>query len=393
MTARRLISVLSVALAASATVAAAQPNPKKTAPKAKKGGTLAPAKDAGAKDAGAKKDTGAKGAAAGATGTTTGAAAGSAAGASAGAQPSAGTPDGKPAGEGAPVQMTEDPPPRDINGTDENPDAPKAISDIDDRPAVVTAPVVVRTGYPIEEALRPITLPQNMSEVAISPHTTVSPVTGAMALRARYGITSKIQLGLTYVLAGLFDDPATPLSDTVGLHPGKALGLDLTVMLQDWIGVQVGVPVYISPLAISLAIGAPIKLQLTDQLAIGGLDDFLNIRLNKFAPSFYSEAQNATFANDDIVNTIKSGGELRVSLFGIYQYHPNLAIIVRAGVQMEDFATGKTDGCDGECLTSFLHAGFKLSPRRYLDLGLQIGFDDLAHGGSFAPTGYLAFRI
>jgi hypothetical protein len=94
-----------------------------------------------------------------------------------------------------------------------------------------------------------------------------------------------------------------------------------------------------------------------------------------------------------MVNTIKSQGELRVSLFGVYQHQPNFAIIVRAGVQMEDFATGKTDGCAGECMTSFLHAGFKYSPRRYLDLGLQIGFDDLAHGGSFAPAGLLAFRI
>jgi hypothetical protein len=289
--------------------------------------------------------------------------------------------------------MTEDPPPRDMNGTDENPDAPKAVGDVDEGPAVVAPPPPAHTGYPIELAARPIVVPQNVSEVSIAPHATVSPLTGTMALRARYGITSKVQLGLTYVLGGLFDDPATPTSDTVGVHPGKAVGLDVTVMLQDWIGVQLGVPVYISPLAVSIAIGAPIKFRIGDKLAIGGLDDLLNIRVNKFAPSFYSEAQNATYANDDIANTIKSQGELRVSLFGIYQYEPDFALILRAGVQMEDFATGKTDGCNGECLTSFLHAGLSYSPRRYLDLGLSIGFDDLAHGGSFAPAGFLAFRI
>ena len=59
----------------------------------------------------------------------------------------------------------------------------------------------------------------------------------------------------------------------------------------------------------------------------------------------------------------------------------------------EDFASGKTDGCSGECLTTFIYAGFNYSPRKYLDLGLSIGFDDLAHGGSFAPAGFLAFRI
>jgi hypothetical protein len=130
-----------------------------------------------------------------------------------------------------------------------------------------------------------------------------------------------------------------------------------------------------------------------DKLAIGGLDDLLNIRIKRFAPTFYQELQNATNAFDNMTNTIKSQGELRVSLFGVYQYQPNLAIIGRTGIQMEDFATGKTDGCVGECLTTFIHAGLNISPRKYLDLGVSIGFDDLAHGGSFAPAGFLAFRI
>ena len=63
--------------------------------------------------------------------------------------------------------MTEDAPPADMNGTDENPDAPQ---DVDERrPTAVVAPAdeAARRGYPIEEALRPITLPQNMSEVSI----------------------------------------------------------------------------------------------------------------------------------------------------------------------------------------------------------------------------------
>ena len=66
------------------------------------------------------------------------------------------------------------------------------------------------------------------------------------------------------------------------------------MLLQDWIGVQVGVPIYISPLAVSLTLGAPIKFTFGDKFAIGGLDDLLNIRLTKFAPTFYQELQNAT---------------------------------------------------------------------------------------------------
>ena len=63
MTARRLFSVLTVGLLASATLVAAQPAPKKpapkTAPKAGKKGPLAPAKDtaAPAKGAAPAKDT------------------------------------------------------------------------------------------------------------------------------------------------------------------------------------------------------------------------------------------------------------------------------------------------------------------------------------------------
>jgi len=365
MTARRLISVLTVGLVASATVVAAAPSktPAKKPAKAGKKGPLAPAKDTG-----------------------------SAAPAQGSAAPAAGS-GAAPAGEGSAVQLTEDPPPRDINGVDENPDSPHPIVDVD-APAVkvVAKPARSPSDYPLEQVARPITLPQNLSEVSIAPHAMVSPFAGATALRARYGITHKVQLGLTYMLGGVFDDPST-LESKQAFHPGKAVGLDVTVMLQDWIGVKVGVPVYISPLAVSLTLGAPIKFTFGDKLALGGLDDLLNIRLDRFAPTFYQEQQNATNATNTMTNTVKSQGELRVSLYGLYQYEPDFAVIARTGIQMEDFASGKSNGCAGECLSTFIHAGFTYSPRKYLDLGLSIGFDDLAHGGSFAPSGLLAFRI
>jgi hypothetical protein len=373
MTARRLISVLSAGLFASAAVVVAQPSApaaKKGAPRAVKGdkkGPIAPAKGTGAPaKAGGTAAAGAK--------------AGSAAGGPANG------------GEGSAVQMTEDPPPADMNGIDENPDAPKSVGDVDGNPVVTAPPPKVRSGYPLEEVDRPIVLPLNLSEVSIAPHATISPFSNATALRARYGVTSQVQLGLTYMLGGIFDDPAT-VESKQAFHPGKAVGLDVTVMLQDWIGVKLGVPIYISPLAVSIALGAPIKFTFGDKLALGGLDDLLNIRISRFAPTFYQELQNATNSNDNTTNTIKSQGELRVSLYGVYQYEPDLAILARTGIQMENFATGKTDGCAGECLTTFIYAGVQYSPRRYLDLGLTFGFDDLAHGGSFAPAGFLAFRI
>src|SRR6185295_3310424 len=149
MTARRLLSVLVAGLLASATVVAAQPKqpaaprpPKaKQAPKAagrKTPTPVAPAKDPDGQAAGSAAPTGA--------------AAGSAAGAA--------------------VQMAEDPPPRDATGTEENPEAPHTVTDDSGAPRVTAAldpamssPVLGPLAYPLEAAARPITLPQNLSEV------------------------------------------------------------------------------------------------------------------------------------------------------------------------------------------------------------------------------------
>ncbi len=296
-------------------------------------------------------------------------------------------------GAGSAVEMQEDAPPSDMNGTDENPDAPH---DVSNTPAVVQAPPKAHpTGYPIEEALRPITLPANMSEVSIGARTDVSPVSATGLLHARYGITSRVQLGLSYVLGGVYDDPATT-SSAKGFHPGKAVGVDVTVLLQNWLAVRIGVPVYVDPVAVGLQIGAPMKFTFAEgKFALGGFDDLLNIKLSKFAPSFFSEQENATNAYFQTNNTETSNGHLRFSIFGVYQHSAQLAIIARGGI---DNVLGSTSSSGaGTATTSgsatFLRGGLQYSPRKYFDVGGSIGFDDLAHGGSFAPEAYLALRI
>lgn len=353
MTVRRLVSVLSVVLVASATAVVAQPKGGAKAPKT----PVAPAKAPEPAPAPAPAP-----------------AAGSGAGSAA------------PAEAGSAVQMAEDPPPSDMEGTNENPDAPKTGAGSDT--TATPAQVLKKSGYPIEEALRPITLPKNMSEVSLSPHlNSVDPLDGAMALRARYGITRQAQLGLTYLLGGAYDDPKTLTTDKVGFHPGKSVGLDVTVLLQDWIAVRLGVPVYIDPVAVGLELGAPVRFVLWDKLAIGGLDDLLNIKLYRFAPSYLSELQNATNAANEATGTTQSVGVLRVSAYGIYQYKPNFALIGRFGVQFGDINDTLHTG------TAFIRAGLQVSPRKFLDLGLSVGWDDLSILGGFAPAGYLAVRI
>lgn len=332
-----------------------------------------------------------KGAPAGAAkGSATGAAKGSATGSASGsavADPAAGS------AAGSAVQMTEDAPPSDMNGTDENPDAPHAMTTEVEHVTTV-APVKPRpVGYPIEEVLRPITLPANLSEVSIGPHVdAVSPYAGSDALRARYGITSQIQLGLTYVFAGIFHDPMSA-TNKLALVGGKAVGLDVTYLVQNWVGIRLGVPFYIDPVAFSIALGAPMKFVFGDKFAIGGLDDLLNIKISKFAPSFTSEYENAANAKTEMVSPgSESRGHLRFSTFGLYQYEKDLVLIGRFGLDFNDFATSKNDRGYGPA-TTFIRFGLDYSPRRYLDLGASIGFTDLSTFNSFGPAGYLALRI
>ena len=353
MSVRRIASVLTVTLLATATAALAQPKKAPTGP-------VAPAKEAPA-------------------------------------PVPAADPALPPAGEeaGSAVQMAEDPPPSDMEGTNENPDAPKT----GDEPAqVVVAPAKVkRTGYPIEEIYRPITLPQNMSEVSLDLHAAVSTFTASGVLRARYGITRQAQLGLTYVFGGIY--AAEDFGSTSGgakFHPGKAVGLDLTVLVQDWIGVRVGVPVYIDPVAVSLQLAAPIKFVFFDKLAIGGLDDLINIKLAKFVPSFAQESQNALAAagtDDNGNNTIQSAGYVNVGGYAAYQHKPNMAFLLRAGVRLDDFSSTRTDAGDASGATTYLRVGLEYTAKTSVDVGGSLGFDDLGHGGTFGPQFYLAVRI
>ena len=317
--------------------------------------------------------------------------------------PASGSGSGSEPGSGSAEPVEE--PPKDMNGVDENPDAPKTPGD-DTKVVVVAPPKSPRAGYPIEEVLRPITLPQNMSEVSLAPHFEINDDTrggyaGGDALRARYGITRQVQIGLTYAFAAIYHDPSKMAGATpgpLGLQSGKAVGLDVTVLITNFLAVRVGVPVYISPVAVSLLIGAPLKFVLSDKLAVGGIDDFLNIKLDKFAPTFYQEYDNALAGFETGVggnNTQQAAGYLKISGYVEYQQAPKLALLGRAGIlQALNGSSGGGAGTGTLSATeTFVRAGVQWTPRRWVDLGISIGFDDLAHPGTFGPQGFVAVRI
>lgn len=311
--------------------------------------------------------------------------------------PAGGAPAPAPAdGSGSAVAPIEDAPPSDMEGTTEDPDAPRGTGE--ETSVTTTAPTTrKKSGYPIEESQRPITLPQNMSEISIAPHFMASPYIGGDALRARYGITPQVQLGLSYVFAGVYDDPST-VAEKTAFHVGKTGGVDVTVLLTKWLGVKVGVPVYFDPVAVSVTAGAPMKF-VFDKFAIGGFDDVLNIRITKFAPRYDYEYFNhvAAYGVSDGRNTEQSRGFLRFSGFGVYQQKPNLALIGRIGVDASLGAGGGGGGGGGTAsvneTTTFVKAGVQLSPKKFVDVGLMAGFEDLSRAGSFGLTGILAVRI
>ena len=43
--------------------------------------------------------------------------------------------------------------------------------------------------------------------------------------------------------------------------------------------------------------------------------------------------------------------------------------------------------------STFIRAGLQYTPRHWVDVGLSLGFDDLAHLGTFGPQGFVALRI
>jgi len=366
MSLRRLITsitILGATVVATASLVAAAPSKKKPA---KPATPVAPAKDPAA--AGGAGGTGSGSAGAGGSGDNSGSA----------------------------VQPIEDTPPSDMNGVEENPDNPHALTNQEPKAAV--APVAKKTtGYPIQEVLRPLTLPQNMSEVSIAPHLQASPFFASDAIHARYGITSQVQLGLTYLYFGAYDshvvDAAQP--SKTKFHSGKAFGIDVTILLQNWLAVRVGVPVYISPGAFGLQIGAPIKFVFADKFALGGLDDLLSIRLSKFAPSLTNEELNAIASHNETTGTEQSNGHLRFSFYGEYQHDDRLAFIGRIGIDSDLGASGgSAPGANGAAGTqTFIRAGLQYSPRHYFDIGGNIGWDDLATLGSFGPQLFLALRI
>ncbi|MEM9489779.1 MAG: hypothetical protein AAGC55_11575 [Myxococcota bacterium] len=260
-------------------------------------------------------------------------------------------------------------------GSEENPDAPPEFGERrDDGTRALRR---VRTGYPIEEALRPITLAEGMSEITIDVLSNVDAYFSTALIEARYGITRQAQLGLGY-------GPGAVDSD--GFTAGKAVSIDVHYLLADWLAVQVELPILLDPFSMGLTLGAPLRFRFGERFALIGGHDLVHIALRRFVPAvgdpLFNEAQVAI----DEVDTILDSGELRLLGGAIYQLKPNLALLAELGLLARDFAI--TDA--GVPLLATL----TYSVSNKFDLGARIGFRDLGDADeTFGATLQLALRI
>jgi len=272
----------------------------------------------------------------------------------------------------------DDEPPSDeaMSGIDENPKAPKSGEDATIQPAA-PPPVSKRSGYPIEEVLRPLTLPATTSEIGVDLRSTVEPIAGA-TLRARYGITRQIQIGLRYGAGGLFASDTNNDGATDGdakFHAGKAVAIDGAFLITDWAAAQLSVPMYLDPFAMGIVLGAPLKFRFGSKFAIYGLSDLIEFTAVDFVPSVTSEAYNDTRVRRAAINTQPVAGALRPSAGTIYQVSPDMAVISYLAIEMQDFKN--------EDVGYTLEGILQYSMSSHVDLSGRLGFDRLDDANSF----------
>ncbi|MBL8621980.1 MAG: hypothetical protein JNK64_11770 [Myxococcales bacterium] len=292
-------------------------------------------------------------------------------------------------GAGGETELDDDPPPATTDGdtgAEENPDAPRILGEPTDTGPKAPAPRA--TGYPIEEVLRPLTLPDFTSEIRLDAAVYPSPFDAEFGLRARYGITRQAQLGVRYAIGGLYDDGKVNPPKT-RWNTGKAVEINFQFLVTDWVAPRIAIPMYVDPFTIGMTLGAPVKFRFGKKFAIVGFEDVVGFKFlkKKFLPTLEGERPNEFDAATLDTGTIKSDGFIRLDFGAVYQYKPNVALTGRFGINFDDFSQRGDTG-------SSLRLQVQYSPKRKIDLLGLMGFDRLDDAAdTFHLAGALAVRI
>ena len=263
-------------------------------------------------------------------------------------------------------------------GASETPSAPDAAVGME-QPAVetTTAERSVRPEtYPIEVALRPITLYSGTVEVGAGAGMYPSPAAFTTTLRGRYGITDQVEVGLRYAALGV---------DEGGAVTGKAMAVDVVVGITDWAAAQLTLPVLLDPFAMGFTLGAPLKFRFGDDFALFFGSDLFSYRIKDFVPSVVDPRINAGRVDAVATGTLVSSGSLRLIGGAIYQLAPHMSLAGDFGVAVEL--------ADNENTNVPLGATLSYTFGDLLDLSGRLGFDNIGRGGTFSLTAGLAVRL
>lgn len=287
-------------------------------------------------------------------------------------------------GAGSEVELDEDPPASDgESGAEEDPGAPLLGEEpVEDGPK---APAAKKTGYPLREVDRPLTLPDFTSEVRLDLHAFPDPLDIELGLRARYGITRQIQVGVRYGIGGFYDD-GKQAEEKVRFNTGKAVAIEGQYLVTDWVAPRVAVQMYVDPFAIGMAIGPAMKFRIGKKLALVGFEDLVAFKLtDKFVPDLDNERVNEMAATALTASGFNSDGYIRLDGGVLYQVDDKLVVGGRYGVTFVDF--------NSLGAPSSLRVNVQYSPKPMLDLLGNLGFGSLADSNSFNIGGAIAFRI
>lgn len=263
-------------------------------------------------------------------------------------------------------------------GASETPGAPDAAVGMERPVAEDAAPAqpVGPATYPVPLALRPIMLHGGMFEAGAGAGLFPSPAALTTTLRARYGITDQIEVGLRYAVLGADEDATVT---------GKAAAVDVVYGLTDWVAVQLTLPVLFDPFAMGVTLGAPLKFRFGDRFALFFGSDLISFKVKDFVPSVVDPRVNEARSDAVAVGTIVSSGNLRAVGGAIYQLEPHMALSVDTGVTVE------FEELENPELP--LGATFTYSLAELLDLSGRLGFDNIGEGGTFSFAAALAVRL
>ncbi len=278
-----------------------------------------------------------------------------------------------------------------INDDPSKADAVTAEDETSSDTGVTKKPRITKATYPVEINHRPMTLPQYTAEISLDAPIvfggeaeTDPGLRATQVLRAGYGVTHDIQVGVSYGFGlQLFDPPEGAKS----FEAGKAFSVDVAyTILPDHLAVSVSLPFYADPFASSVTIGAPFRFKMGDKLAIVGGQDLIEIGFNKWPVRVADPEFNLgqAYLDQNPGQAQVSSGAINLQFGAVVELKPNLALSGTTRLHFEDF--------NGDDLPVPLFFGLTWS-KWNLDLGGRLGFVRLDETKSFAVALSAAYRL